>query len=80
MSLTLLAETLGEDTATQLLLDGDGAYHVRILRPREPGKERTRADQAVHVYHQQRVEREEAEALFHASAARRHVEEGTAFP
>ncbi len=80
MSLTLLSETIGEDTATQLLLDAEGGYHVRILRPTEPGQARAGAAQTAHLYHQQRVEREEAEALYHAASAQRHVGQGVAFP
>ncbi len=80
MNETLLAETLGEDTTTQLYKDGDGGFHIRVMALPEPGAECARASDSPEVFHDQPVSEEEARTLYRAAAARRYVEEAQAFP
>jgi hypothetical protein len=80
MNETLLSETLGEDTSTQLYRDGEGAWRVRVLALPEGGGEKLAPARAVRVFVDQPVGEAEARALFRASAAKRYVEAGAAFP
>jgi hypothetical protein len=77
---TLLCESLGEDTTTQLYRDADGGYHVRVMSLPEGGGEKLPASRAARVFTDQPVSAEEARALFGASAAQRYVEATQAFP
>ena len=73
----LLAETLGEDTTTQLYRDSGGAFRVRIMALPEEGGEKITPTQSPHVFHDCPLGSEEARALYSAAAAIHHVE---AFP
>jgi len=80
MNEVLLAETLGEDTTTQLYRDADGHYHVRVMALPAEGGGKVPAHQSPHVFQDRPVSQEEAQALFRASAAQRYVEADAAFP
>jgi hypothetical protein len=80
MNETLLAETLGEDTTTQLYRDAEGSYRVRVMALPADGGEKLAARQSPHVFQDRPVGAEQARALFRASAARRYVEAEAAFP
>ncbi len=73
----LLAETMGEDTTTQLYRDTEGAFRVRIMALPEEGGERVTPAQSPHVFHDCPLDIEEAHALYSSPAATRHV---AAFP
>ena len=73
----LLAETLGEDTTTQLYQDAEGAFRVRIMALPAEGGEKLNPAQSPHVFHDCPLGIEEARALYSAAAAIHHVE---AFP
>ncbi len=80
MNERLLAETLGQDTTTQLWGDGEGGYRVRVMALPEGGAERANPVHSPRIFQDQPVSIAEARALFGASAARRYAEAGEAFP
>ena len=80
MNETLLSETLGEDTTTQLYRDAEGVYRVCVMALPEDGGEKVARAKSPHVFQYQPVVPEEARALFRSSAAQRYVEEAEAFP
>ncbi|HKI98219.1 MAG TPA: hypothetical protein VKB51_07085 [bacterium] len=80
MNETLLSETLGEDTTTQLYRDAEGGYRVCVMALPEDGGEQVPPARSPHVFQHQPVAREEAHALYRSSAAQRYVEEAEAFP
>ncbi len=70
----LLAETLGEDTTTQLYRDAEGKFRVRIMALPDEGGEKITPVQSPHVFHDCLLDSEEARALYFSPAATRHVE------
>ncbi|MEE8434246.1 MAG: hypothetical protein V3S64_05605 [bacterium] len=80
MNETLLAETLGEDTTTQLYRDGEGVFHIRVMALPEGGGEKSQAADSPRIFQDQPVDGDTARSLFNAAGAKRHVEAETAFP
>ncbi len=73
----LLAETLGEDTTTQLYRDAEGNFRVRIMALPDEGGEKITPVQSPHIFHDCPLDLAEARALYSSPSATRHVE---AFP
>lgn len=73
----LLAETLGEDTTTQLYRDAEGKFRVRIMALPDEGGEKITPGQSPHIFHDCPLDLAEARVLYSSPAAIRHVE---AFP
>ena len=80
MNETLLAETLGEDTTTQLYRDVEGGFHIRVMALPEGGGEKTLAADSPRVFQDKPVAEDIARSLFNAAGATHHVEAEAAFP
>jgi hypothetical protein len=80
MNEELLAETLGEDTTTQLYRDGEGGYHIRVMALPPDGGGKLPAGLSPQVFQDRPVPLEVARTLFRAAAAKRYVEAEAAFP
>jgi hypothetical protein len=80
MNEELLAETLGEDTTSQLYRDAEGGYHIRVMALPREGGEKVSAGHSPQVFQDRPVTVEVARALFGAAAAKRYTEQQAAFP
>lgn len=80
MNEELLAETLGEDTTTQLYRDGEGVLHIRVMALPQGGGEKTQAADSPCIFQDQPVSEDIARSLFNAAGAKHHVEAEAAFP
>ena len=80
MNETLLAETLGEDTTTQLYQDDEGVFHIRVMALPEGGGEKSQASDSPYIFQDTPVTEDDARLLFDAAGAKRHVEAEVAFP
>ena len=77
MNEELLAETLGEDTTTQLYreaTEGSVGYRIRVMALPGEGGERVPPSQSPHVFDDRPADAEEARALFGGPGATRYVE------
>lgn len=74
MSETLLAETLGEDTTTQLYRDTSGALRIRMMVLPEEGREKVPSSRSPHIFDDRPVNAERAQALFSGAGATRYVD------
>ncbi|MCH8074576.1 MAG: hypothetical protein IIC13_10395 [SAR324 cluster bacterium] len=80
MNEELLAETLGEDTTTQLYRDGEGVFHIRVMALPEGGGEQAQAADSPRIFQDTPVTGDDARSLFNAAGVKRHVEAEAAFP
>jgi len=80
MAWTLISETEGEDTTSQLWRDAGGGYHVRIQTKPPEGGDDAGAAQPVRIFHEQAVSSAEARLLYATGSATRHLGEDQAFP
>ena len=74
MNEELLAETLGEDTTTQLYRDGEGEFHIRVMALPSEGGEQVPASGSPYVFQDSPVTLQVARALWDAAAAKRYAE------
>lgn len=79
MNEQLLAETLGEDTTTQLYRDAEGGFHIRVMAQPEGGEAQTPPSHSPQIFQDKPVPEETAKLLFNAPAAKRYVEAGSIF-
>lgn len=80
MNETLLAETLGEDTTTQLWRDGAGRLRLYVMALPEGGGERTPPWESPRVYQEFTPDEAEARRFYAGGLAKRYVGEAQAFP